>query len=84
MAAESERKKENERRTVAIASILLSNSGFVGGQMEEEKSSVVGEEILGVFDANYKSVEEMENIAMGKDSSKSERQIKMAKDNLQV
>jgi len=82
--AEIDRAKENERRTVEIASILMKNKGFVGGQMEDEGSQQIEQEILGVFRANYKSVEEMGIIADGRNSSSSEKQIKLAKDNLQV
>lgn len=75
---------ENERRTVEIASILINNPGYVGGKMEDDESQVVSQNILGIFKANYDSVDQMERIAKGIIPNGTDRQTKLAKENLKI
>jgi hypothetical protein len=83
-SGETDRLKENKKRTEQITRILVENSGVFGGEIEEERSQVVCQEVLGVFGAGYKSVERMKEIANPGNKSSTERQKKMANENLGI
>ncbi|HPT66134.1 MAG TPA: hypothetical protein PK257_02370 [Candidatus Woesebacteria bacterium] len=83
-AAETDRLKENSRRTQEITKKLVENSGVFGGQIEEERSQVVCQEVLAVFGSKYESVRKMEEIAEPSNASSTDRQKAMATENLGV
>lgn len=77
-----DRAGENEVRTWKVVIKLVKNPGILGGDIEEEKSQQVCEEILGEFGAGYRSVEEIANTL--KNPSATDRQREIAKENLGV
>jgi len=81
-ASLEQRNKENQVRMEKITQKLVENRGILGGDIEDERSQQVSQEILGVFGAGYKSVEEMGNTL--KDRSATDKQKGIAKENLEV
>lgn len=77
----SQEARRNER-VDKIAGLLVDNAEVFGGEIKKEKSDQVCEEVLGVFEAGYKSVEEMVNTS--RNNNATERQREMAKENLEV
>ena len=76
-----QRTKENESRVGKITKKLVENSGVFGGNIEEERSQQVCQEVLGEFGAGYHSVEDMTNTL--KNPSATDKQKTIAKENLE-
>jgi hypothetical protein len=81
-ANEEARQKENSRRVDRIAELLVNTEGILGGEIEEQRSQQVSQEVLGVFGAGYRSVEDVTNVL--KNPSATDKQKEMAKENLEV